>query len=465
MPENLNSYTPPEATTPSEIIKQTDTTEKPSPKIEAPAKPVIGPKPISKPETEKSVEPKPSINPEELEKAKKHLSELYSPESATIDVGANIPEKFSNIEIAKEENPPEQVKPIDIDKSIPIEKEKPQKNEQQKTPEQAKDEVKKAETIDLSSTQIDTENVEKIAEKFSADTEAIENKEQETPEQSAEKAKASEELRQKQIEDAKAELEAQLKIINEAREKKDRASEESFLEKAKTSFEVATGESLIKKTIERADVEIKEDKLIRISRKNYIEKYTPKVEAEVEQRRRSKILTELWTDLSDKDKAVFDNNSGEFAKKKQGEITDKIQELDKKGIAVSEKAFYAMMEKGLKPEDIKVRGFWGKLFMGNEIEIPRTALKDEKPKPYEAKKNSFMEMAKDLEEKFTDSIKDESRPIIERNIEIGQKMWRAKKQKSMRDVIGDTIEVYKNRKKKLFSNRKLKIKKKPKKNR
>ena len=91
--------------------------------------PTVPNSPISKEiemETEKSVEPKPSINPEELEKAKKHLSELYSPESATIDVGANIPEKFSNIEIAKEENPPEQVKPIDIDKSIPIEKEKPQ---------------------------------------------------------------------------------------------------------------------------------------------------------------------------------------------------------------------------------------------------------------------------------------------------------------------------------------------------
>jgi len=256
------------------------------------------------------------------------------------------------------------------------------------------------------------------------------------------KKKAAEEFRQRQIETAKSELEAQLQIINEAREKKDATTELSNLKKAETSFEIAEGKSLVKEAVQRADVEIKQENLVRMSREQYEQKYTPRVEADVKEREKSKILTELWTGLTDKEKAVFNNNSEEFTTKKQGEIIAKIAELEKQGITVSENAFYAMMENGLNPEQRKPPGWFS-----NKIKISHMPLlPGRKGEIEKLSKDDFFEMIKNMEKKFTDSIEGEAHAIIVKNVEAGQKMWRAKKNKCMRDVIKDTVDGYKKQK-------------------
>lgn len=386
MAKNLEEYIPPE------IVTQTDTNISPEP-----------PKKIL-PETEpdkkiniSETQQKPPIEPDELEKAKKHLSELYSLNSR-IDVGADTPEKFSNVEITEEknipENMPEQIKSVDIEKSIPVERAEPQENGQQETPEQLE-----------------------------------------------EKRRAAEELRQKQVETAKSELEAQLKIINEAREKKDATTELSTFKKAENSYEIAEGRSLVKETIERADAEIKQERLVRLSPEQYEQKYTKRAEGRAEQIKKTNILEKRFAALSEEEKSAYTGENGleKFSKDMDEKIEAKRGELEEKGIVISKNAFYAMMEEGLNPEQIKIVGWFSK-----KIEIAhKPLLEGRKGISERLSKDDFLKMAKKSEESFVSGIKKQARAELQREIKRGQDLWRAKKNKCMRDVIKDTVDGYK----------------------
>ena len=336
-------------------------------------------------------EPSPEENPIEsdLDTAKKELERLYGPEKASTDVGLDIGKGV--------EKEPE----ILIDRSI-----------------ESKPEI--------------------TPEKISTKTGDV---------------KVLEELRQQQIEDAKKELADNLNAINEARKKKDRTAEYSLLEKSELPFEIAEGKKLKKEAIDRADLELKEERLVRMKPEQYREKFTSRAEALAEQRKRSEVLSKVLARrlpyLSNEEKFQYTAKDGSIDSNKfnvdmVGKIDAKRQELEKKGIVVSANALYAMAERGMRPEDIKVRGFFGKIFTGWDIKIPQDPLfKGEKPRARELFKDEFKEMVKGLEAEFNQSIKDEAKASIERQIKRGQEMWRAKKQKHTRVIIQETVDGYK----------------------
>lgn len=343
---------------------------------------------------EKKIEIEEVDKREELEEAKDRLSKIYG--SGQEIVGANIPEKFFSTEIAQEQIMPEQIESVDAEKSI-------------------------------------SQEILKSAQEQA-----------ETSEQIQERLKREEDARGRQIENAKKELEGILGAINNAREKKDTITEYSFYKKAEASFEVAEGKSLKEEMLKRADAELAQENLVRMSAEKYREKFTKKAEAIIEQRKRSNILADRFAGLSVEEKARYIGKNGRidsniFSVEVDAKIDRKIDELKKKGISLSKNVFYAMMEKGLKPEDIKVSGFWKK-----KIEMPRTPMfKGEKSETYKLSKDNFSEMANMLESKFSQSIKNQAGAMIEWEVRKGQQAWKAKKQKCMRDIIKDKVELYK----------------------
>ena len=407
MAENLEEYTP------QEIITQTDTAKPPEASLEPPKKisetepdkntNIPEPRPI--PQIENPNEKKPLIDPDELDKAKKHLEKLYNPNSG-IDVGADTPEKFLNIETTEEKNIPEQVKSVDIEKSIPIEK------------------------IELQ-----------------------ENGQQETPEQLEEKKRVAEELRQKQIEDAILELEAKLKIIDEAREKKDKTAEHTNLEEAKMPFEVAAGKGLLEKAIQRADVEIKQENLVRMSPEQYKQKYAKRAEGQAEQIKKTNILEKRFAALSEQEKSAYTGENGleRFSKDMDGKIEAKRAELEKKGIVIPKNSFYAMMEEGLNPEQVKIVGWFSK-----KIEIThKPLLAGRKGGAEKFSKEDFSKIAKESEKSFTSSIKTQAGAELQREIKRGQDLWKAKKNKCMRDVIKDIVDGHKKQKEEIMRQKEI----------
>jgi len=364
------------------------------------------------PEQEKT----PNIEPD-LDVAKKELEKLYSPEKSSIDVGLDVGKGI--------EKEPE----IFIDKSISAEKavempsieNKPDKNKPEKTPEQIK-----------------------------AETELAERKEQKR-------------------EKAKADLPQILENIYDTRKRKDRVNEHYFLEMAKESYERITGKKLDEETVKRADLELKEERLVRMKSEEYREKFTSRAEALAEQRKRSEVLSKVSARrlpyLSNKEKLQYTAQDGvidynKFNVDMVGKIDAKRQELEKKGIVVSANALYAMAERGMRPEDIQVRGFFGKIFMGSDIKISQDPLfKGEKPRARELFKNEFKEMVKGLEGEFYQSIKDEAKASIERQIKRGREMWRAKKQKHTRDILSESVKQIETEKKAEDEKKREKLKK------
>src|SRR3989339_882941 len=242
----------------------------------------------------------------------------------------------------------------------------------------ARKEIKQKDEVDLEkpgikeleSMQIDTENVERIAPEISAETEEI-KKGVETKDERAseEKAKSAEEMRQKQIEYAKTELKAQFEVINEAREKRDRAREHSFLKEAEGSFEVAEGRALMEEASTRAKQEAKKENLVVISRAEYEKRNVGKLEMQAEQTERLNILNSRWEHLSEKERAQY---------------TDQYDSKD-----------------------------------------------------------AFVKAAEELQKEFLAPIKKRAEATMQKIVENGQRMWREKKYKFAREIIGETVEKYK----------------------
>lgn len=359
--------------------------------------------------------PEPNRIESDLDVAKRELEKLYSPERASIDVGLDI---GKGVEVKPE---------ILVGRSIPAEK------------------------------PLIESRPEKTVEQIKAEADLAERKEQKR-------------------EKAKAELPQILENINDTRKRKDRVNEHYFMEMAKEPYERITGKKLDEETVKRADLELKEEKLVRMKPEEYREKFTGRAEALAEQRKRSEVLSKVsarrWSFLSNKEKLQYTAQDGtidynKFNVDMVGKIDAKRQELEKKGIVVSANALYALAERGMRPEDIKVIGFWGRALQGFalqgfDIKIPQDPLfKGEKPRAHELFKNEFKDMVKGLEAEFNQSIKDEAKASIERQIKRGQEMWRAKKQKHMRSIIQETVDGYKKQQEEAGQRKKEKGAKKP----
>jgi len=409
-------------------------------------------------EAEKKEEPKVIDIRPDLDAAKKRLEELYGSDKASIDVGLDAKQNLSASEVVEEPTPTdiEKGSEIIIDKSILAVEPEPAINEDIKNPLESFS----ADTEQMRALEESEKKVEvKPEEEKSIETPQAEVKAEKTSEQIIAEAERAEKLRQQQIENAKKELVETQKAINEAREQKDRTTEHSLLEKAEMSFEIVEGKNLKEKAVERADTELKEEKLVRMKPEQFRQKFTPKAEAMAEQRKRSEVLSKVlsrrWTNLSNEERLKYTTKEGavdynKFNVEMVAKIEAKRQELEKKGIAISTNALYAMAERGMRPEDIKVRGFWGRIFKGSDMKIPQDPLfRGEKPIAHELFKNEFEEMVKGsemmpgFEGEFNRSIKDEAASSIERQIKSGQEMWRSKKQKHVRGTIQETVDRYK----------------------
>jgi len=252
------------------------------------------------------------------------------------------------------------------------------------------------------------------------------------------------ELQQEQIKTARAGLEAQLQAINEAKEKKDGVAERSAFEEAKKLFEIVEGKKLAEEAVQRADVEIKQERLVKMSPEQYRQKYTERAEGQAEQIKKTNILEKRFSALSEQEKSKYTSENGleNFSKDMDAKIEAKRAELEKKGITISKNSFYAMMEEGLNPEQIKIVGLFSK-----KIEIAhKPLLAGRKGISERLSKEDFSKMTKESEESFVSGIKKQAGAELQREIKRGQDLWKAKKNKCMRDVIKDTVDGYKKQK-------------------
>ena len=389
-----------------------DDQEKRQPITEEITTPEISPEPA--PVVEKTeINPKePETQPKEapvdlspdLKDAKDRLAKLYG--SGTEIVGAE------NLgEIAKTEAIADQIKPtepniiIDVDKSISIpvpRKESSLASEQpaEETPEQ---------------------RLKQIQERLSV----------------------SEESRTRQSEGAKIQLEEELRAIEMARQTKDKAKEAALYKKIEALFEAAEGRNLKAEAIKKADAQLSEEGLVRMSSNRYREKFSKRAEDLMEQRKRSNILANRFALLPVGEKAKYVDKDGnidtnKFNVEMDARITAKMDELNKKGFSLTKNIFYAMMERGLKPEEIKVTGIFSK-----KIEIPQMPFFNVKVDSQKFSIKQFTELVSIVGNGFSRAVKNEASAMVEWEIKRGKYAWQARKQKGMRDAARDAVEGYK----------------------
>ncbi len=266
----------------------------------------------------------------------------------------------------------------------------------------------------------------------------------------AEKLNKEKEARESQIKDAKNELIDLAKNINEAREKKETKTETSLYEKAKEVFETATGKNLEKTAKERAKTEAEREGFKIVNPEEYRKQKTTETQDMIRQKERSVIIKERWDILSEKEKAKYIKYFGEdknglvnidsviikFAAKLKEKIDAKRQELakGKNGINISEDVFYELMRKGLKSEDIKRRGFFGRIFYGGEITIPPLDKTDGRG-PLVSDKEYLTE---EIENRVKKNIEEAAKEAIEKKIIEGQKRWRGRKRRHTGEIIQET---------------------------
>jgi len=468
MAKNLEGYTPQEIVTQENTLEPLEPPKKISPEIK-PDKNTNIPESQPTPQTENQVEQKPLLDPgeikranKELKRAKEELKKMWIPEDIKerkdlLEENKPTPASEPKLEIVEnfgrrktEEELAEKAK---FEKDLEREKDIKEKqkrgeylstgdfafkkgkenrrelskmavksgeeNTEKSVPEKVapeKESEKKPEEFDLSSTEINTINAGEVSEEFSARTK---------------------ELQQEQIKTAKAGLEAQLQAINEAREKKDWAAEHSALKEAEKLFEITEGKKLAEEAVKRADVEIKQERLVRMSREQYEQKYAKRAEGQAEQIKKTNILEKRFAALSEQEKSKYAGENGleNFSKDMDAKIETKRAELEKEGIVISKNAFYAMMEEGLNPEEVKTSGWFSK-----KIEITHKSLiAGRKGISEKLSKDDFLKMAKQSEESFVSGIKKQAEAVLAHEIKIGQDIWKAKKNKCMRNAIEDAI--------------------------
>jgi len=209
------------------------------------------------------------------------------------------------------------------------------------------------------------------------------------------------------------------------------------MERAGELYETVTGEKLKQKSHEKARAELKEKGYNLVSPEDYRHKHMPQERRRVETSEQSRIIMSRWEILSEEEKAKYQSPK-KFTGVMEERMDAKRNELSKKGIDLPANAFYAMMDRGLRPEDIKVRGFWGKLFHGgNDIEIPRM----EKSKvAMNCSRVEFVDViVKKSVKDFDDAVETETLKNVEINIFRGQEKVRETRQKCSRDILVGTI--------------------------
>ncbi|MBI2049899.1 MAG: hypothetical protein HYT35_00365 [Candidatus Staskawiczbacteria bacterium] len=256
-----------------------------------------------------------------------------------------------------------------------------------------------------------------------------------------------------QVKAARNELIDLAKGINEARERKEVKTEMSLFDRAREVFETATGKDLEKKASGRAKVEAQSEGLRITTIEEYRKEGTAKIQERIRQKERSTAIKERWDMLSDKEKEKYfegSNNKNniskvnsariKFAMELREKIEAKRQELakGKNGILISEDVFYELMKKGLKAEDIKKRGFFRRMFFGGDVKAPPLDKTDGRGSLIADKEY----LAQELELRVKKNIEEAAQEEMERKIIEGQRRWKEKKQRHMRELVEETATEF-----------------------
>lgn len=259
------------------------------------------------------------------------------------------------------------------------------------------------------------------------------------PEKNLEQIKAEEEqLEEAKKEKTKDELINTAKKIEEARANKQKEAESSLYEKAVEPYREITGENLKEKSKEKAKIEAEKEGLKLMTKQEFLsEKRIKDTEEKVKQREWSAAISYRWSNLSDKERARYIGENGkQDISKFATELEEKRQGLAKKGINLSRDAYYQMMKEGLQPDQMKIRGFWGRLFIGSQIEVASLYWKE----PLNMSKKELGNWAIKSEARSIDYAKREAQRELDQKVVEGQKRWRGKKQKCTRDLIGEVVQ-------------------------
>jgi len=428
--------------------------------------------------------------------AKKYLEDVYGGEKSSIVVDKSVPIS-TNQETKKEESKEgETEKPIEIPKP----ESKKERVQETKADDQEKPKIFVPESIGQIRAPEEIEKYKKIKEegekaihrkKMAEERESvaeqkrekgeipsaldlayerskkirqgiIEEKGEEKPiivdvKELSEKLKREKEEQEKQVKVAKVEFIDLAKSIKEADEKEETKTETSLYNRAKEVFEAITGENLEKTVREKAKIEAQKEGFKVSTPKEYRGEKIPEAQDLVRQKERSAAIKGRWDMLSDKEKTKYFGKTEDknnliainsarirFATELKAKIEAKKQELAKgeKGINISEDTFYELMRRGLKAEDIKKRGFLGRIFLGGEIKILPLDKADDRGPLIKEK-----EYLSKLENKIQENIKEAAQEEVERKIIEGQRRWRAKKQRHAREIIQETAKKYEEEKK------------------
>ncbi len=236
----------------------------------------------------------------------------------------------------------------------------------------------------------------------------------------------------------KDELIETAKKIEEAREKKQEEAENNLYERAVEPYREITGENLKERAKEKAKIEAEKEGLRFMTKQEFLSPERIKnTEEKVRQRQWSEAILYRWNNLSDEERLRYvDENGKQNIGKFATELEGKRQGLEKKGINLSRDAYYQMMKEGLQPDQMKVRGFWGRIFIGPEIEAPSLYWK----KPLDISKKELGNWATKAEAKSIDYAKREAQRELEQKVAEGQKRWKEKKQKCTRDLIEEVAQ-------------------------
>lgn len=350
----------------------------------------------------------------DLSAAKKHLEDLYGPEKPSTTVSPQASEKFYSEEIASAKAPEKFYSTEIVDKSIPI-SEKPA---------------------------ITTEEPKKD---IAAEGESRSSRFASEAGQGREEKKIATEI---EVEAAKNEL---IELVRNVKEVKDKEEAKPIYEKIREKFEVATGSSLKDKASQRAKIEAEKEGLKITTKKEFLtEERLKQTEEKVKQREWSLVIRQRWESLSDKEKEKYFNktdNRGDTAVinsailKFASELEVKREELEKKGISLPKEAFYQMMRQGFKPEAIKKRGFFKRLFLGGSIEVPPLDKKDKRGSLILSKKD-YAEIITKTKESIDKAAKERASDELESKVKEGRKRWINKRQRHAFEILQETTRTY-----------------------
>jgi len=225
------------------------------------------------------------------------------------------------------------------------------------------------------------------------------------------------------------------KNLSEARATNNRETEKTLLGQAMEAYEQVKGEKLVEKAKELAVSQLKAEKYKLITKNEFFspERLNSATE-KARQREWTLAIKSRWEELNDKEKAKYVGQDGNPNLQQLAvDLEAKRQDLATKGIEMSRDSYYQMMKEGLRPDQIKVRGFFGKLFMGSEIVIPSS-----KEKSSQLSKKELTQNIQDSEKRFGTFVRDSAQADLEKRFTDGQRRYTERKKTCAVDLLQQT---------------------------